>query len=85
MTTLSHATPSRYTLHHTLADLGFPPLRIALAVEVLLGPEPDEDVPFGPSAEDWEEYARFAAWQNALEAAHPPVREEDVRAAGLAI
>lgn len=83
MTTLSQIHPSRYTLYHTLADLGFNPLRIATAVEVLMGPE--VEIEEEPTDADWDDYARHCEWQDALEAAHPPVREEDIRAAGLAI
>lgn len=83
MTTLAYPTVSRYTLHHTLADLGFDPMRVALAVDILLGPEPRDDEP--RDEPDWDEYAQWSAWQDALEAAHPPVREVDIRAAGLAI
>jgi hypothetical protein len=34
---------------------------------------------------DWDEYSRWSAWQDALEAAHPPIRDQDIIAAGLAV
>jgi hypothetical protein len=65
MTNVAQITPSRYTLHHTLADLGFDPLRIATAVEVLLGPEPEaEPEPYEPSDED---LADYASWSDRLD------------------
>lgn len=79
MLTLSEIGRSRYLLYRGLCDAGFPAGNVSLAVDILLGPEPREDEP------DWDEYERWARRQDALEAAHPPVREADVRAAGLAI
>jgi hypothetical protein len=32
----------------------------------------------GPTDQDWDEYARWSAWQDALEVAHPTITDEDV-------
>jgi hypothetical protein len=80
MTTLSQTLPSRYTLYHTLADRGFAPARIVTIIEALLGPAPEEE-----DDGRWDEYAAWSEMQDCLEAAHPPVRECDIQAAGLAI
>lgn len=111
MLTLSEIGRSRYLLFRGLCDAGFPAGNAALAVDILLGPEPAEDGPdwdVEPEPEDrswvaahpalppisggapddgpdWDEYAAWSAWQDALEAAHPRYGEEDARAAGLAI
>src|SRR3954467_4254260 len=41
MLTLPEIARSRYLLHRGLCDAGFPAIRAALAVDVLLGPEPE--------------------------------------------
>jgi hypothetical protein len=48
------------------------------ALPPICGVAPDD----GP---DWDEYSRWSAWQDALEASHPRYGEDDARAAGLAV
>jgi hypothetical protein len=48
MLTLTQIGRSRYLLHRGLVDAGFPADRSALAVDVLLGPEPPDDSALEP-------------------------------------
>ena len=53
MLTLPEIARSRYLLHHGLCDAGFNPIRAAHAVDVLMGPEPDQaDDDDGPGWDD---------------------------------
>src|SRR4051812_20637573 len=70
---LADCLKSRYLLHRMLADV-FNPIRAALAVDVLLGPEPGlagEEVELDGPADEWapspEDEADYAAWSRELE------------------
>src|SRR4051812_22247906 len=82
MLTLTDVCHSRYLLHRMLAD-AFNPIRAALAVDVLLGPEPepaDDQVgeplewrpaacePFFPDPSDEQDYLE---WSDRLSASMP--------------
>lgn len=59
MLSLSDVCRSRYLLFHELCDCGFPMDRASIAVDVLLGPEPAEEL-FEPTEADLDDYHAWA-------------------------
>ena len=85
-----------YTLYRSLVEAGIDADHASVITDLLYPeprysePEPEPVLPpisgGAPESEpDWDEYARWSAWQDALEAAHPPVRDEDLVHAGLPV
>lgn len=85
MLTLHEIAGSRYLLFRGLTDAGFATDRAALAVDVLLGPESDDDdqateewhpefpATYEPSEEDYEDYV---TWADRLELPPWPVTDD---------
>jgi hypothetical protein len=76
MLSLSDVCRSRYLLYRGLCDAGFSAGRAALAVDVLLGPEPSEEPDaefeiYEPTREDYEDYV---SWADRLEL--PPMGDD---------
>src|SRR4051794_26744305 len=73
---LPMSIPSEYVLYHTLSNLGYPPLAVSLAVDVLQGRH-DDDQADEDGPESWPEWTDEDRWEPTPEAYEPEPEDEE--------